>query len=158
MSDFADKLAVEGVEMGGNELTDSQHASLVAEFTRIIAERTVGRETHEALASVHSETVKVLNKRLVELAQLRKDLRNSAHLLTALEKKEAAADEFIALGKRLALDRKEMATVALTVAINHLFVTGIDVLRAQRAIRVLYAARTQVGIDDKCLVPEPVRG
>lgn len=68
---WANRLATEAVEMGGNGLTDSQHASLVAEVTEIIASRTVDRETHEALASVHSETVKVLARRLEELAELR---------------------------------------------------------------------------------------
>ncbi|MEE9220023.1 MAG: hypothetical protein V3U34_00600 [candidate division NC10 bacterium] len=71
------------------------------------------------------------------------------------DRTESAADTFVDLGSSMGLDREEMASVTLAIALNHMFASGVPESRAHLAVSTMYRLREQLGVEDRYLVPGP---
>lgn len=67
---------------------------------------------------------------------------------------EEAANKIIAVCEDLGLTRKEVASTAFAVAINHLHATKVASWKTQRAVGEMYAYRDQYPVSEKCLVTD----
>jgi hypothetical protein len=69
-------------------------------------------------------------------------------------KTEAAAGRVAALCTELGLNREEVTSTLLTVAVNHMVATRVTAERAALAVLELYCYRPSHGLNERLLVPD----